>query len=111
MAGALTFDELKSAVQAGDIDTVLTVQVDMQGRLMGKRFHAGHFVDSAWQETHCCDYLLATDLEMATIDGYAASSWERGYGDYTMKPDLGTLRRIPWLQGTAMVLCDVLDHL
>ncbi len=110
MAGALTFEDLKEAVAVGDIDTVLAVQVDMQGRLMGKRFHANYFVDSAHDETHCCDYLLATDLEMSTIDGYKASSWARGYGDYTMKPDLSTLRRIPWLEGTALVFCDVIDH-
>jgi len=110
MAGKLTFDELKQAVAAGDIDTVLTVQTDMQGRLMGKRFHAEHFVDSAWEETHSCNYLLATDMEMQTVDGYASTSWAAGYGDYTMKPDLATLRRVPWLPGTALVICDVLDH-
>ena len=110
MAGALTFDDLKEAVAVGDIDTVLAVQVDMQGRLMGKRFHANYFIDKAYQETHCCDYLLATDIEMTTIDGYEATNWATGYGDYTMKPDLSTLRRIPWLEGTALVICDVLDH-
>ena len=106
----MTFDELKASIEAGEIDTVLACIVDMQGRLMGKRFVAQHFVDSAWEETHCCDYLLATDLEMATPDGYAATSWENGYGDYVMKPDLSTLRPVPWLEGTALVLCDVLDH-
>ncbi len=106
----MTFDELKAAVADGTIDTVLACLVDMQGRLMGKRFVARHFVDSAWEETHCCDYLLATDLEMATPDGYASTSWESGYGDYVMKPDLSTLRTVPWLEGTALVLCDVLDH-
>ncbi|MCR9256339.1 MAG: glutamine synthetase family protein [Alphaproteobacteria bacterium] len=106
----MDFAELKAAVAAGTVDTVLACIVDMQGRLMGKRFVAEHFVDSAWKETHCCDYLLATDLEMATPDGYKASSWERGYGDYIMKPDLATLRPVPWLEGTALVLCDVLDH-
>ena len=110
MAGALTFEDLKEAVAVGDIDTVLAVQVDMQGRLMGKRFHANYFVDSAHKETHCCNYLLATDIEMTTIDGYKATSWATGYGDYAMKPDLSTLRRIPWLEGTALVICDVLDH-
>ena len=110
MPGNLTFDALKSAVKSGEIDTVLACFVDMQGRLMGKRFLAQHFVDSAWEETHCCNYLLATDLEMATPDGYAATSWESGYGDYVMKPDLSTLRQLPWLDATAMVLCDVLDH-
>ena len=107
---AMDFDVLRSAVSKGTIDTVLACIVDMQGRLMGKRFVAGHFVRNAWAETHCCDYLLATDLEMATPDGYAATSWEKGYGDYVMKPDLSTLRPVPWLEGTAMVLCDVLDH-
>ena len=107
---ALTFDTLTALVEAGEIDTVLVCLVDMQGRLMGKRFHARHFVETGYKQTHCCDYLLATDLEMATPDGYAATSWEKGYGDYTMKPDLSTLRRLPWLDGTAMVLCDVLDH-
>ncbi len=110
MAGALTFEDLKDAVAVGDIDTVLAVQIDMQGRLMGKRFHANYFVDAAHEETHSCNYLLATDMEMNTIDGYKATSWAKGYGDYTMKPDLSTLRRIPWLEGTALVLCDVLDH-
>ena len=110
MAAKLTFDALKQQVAEGEIDTVLACLVDMQGRLMGKRFVAQHFIDSAWQETHCCDYLLATDLEMATPDGYASTSWESGYGDYVMKPDLGTLRPIPWLEGTVLVLCDVLDH-
>ena len=110
MAGALTFDDLKEAVAVGDIDTVLAVQVDMQGRLMGKRFHANYFVDAAYEETHSCNYLLATDMEMSTIDGYKATSWAKGYGDYIMKPDLSTLRRIPWLEGTALVICDVLDH-
>ncbi|WP_322865326.1 glutamine synthetase family protein [Aquicoccus sp. G2-2] len=110
MAGNMTFDALQSAVATGAVDTVLVCLVDMQGRLMGKRFVAQHFIDSAWQETHCCNYLLATDLEMATPEGYASTSWEAGYGDYVMKPDLDTIRMMPWLEGTAMVLCDVLDH-
>ncbi len=110
MPGNLTFDALKKAVRKGEIDTVLACIVDMQGRLMGKRFLAQHFVDSAWEETHCCNYLLATDLEMYTVDGYASTNWQAGYGDYVMKPDLGTLRLMPWLEGTAMVLCDVQDH-
>lgn len=106
----LTFDGLKSRVEAGEVDTVLVCFVDMQGRLMGKRFHAAHFVNGAYEETHCCNYLLATDVEMATPGGYQATSWESGYGDYVMKPDLDTLRPVPWLDGTVMVLCDVLDH-
>ncbi len=110
MPGLMTFDDLKAAVKDGSVDTVLACVVDMQGRLMGKRFLAQHFIDSAWEETHCCNYLLATDLEMATPDGYASASWEKGYGDYVMKPDLSTIRPMPWLDGTVMVLCDVLDH-
>ncbi|WP_417603554.1 glutamine synthetase family protein [Primorskyibacter flagellatus] len=110
MSGILPFEDLKAQVAEGRIDTVLVCIVDMQGRLMGKRFHAGHFVASAWEETHCCNYLLATDLEMATPEGYAATSWEKGYGDYVMKPDLSTLRPVPWLEGTVLVLCDVLNH-
>jgi glutamine synthetase len=106
----MTFEELKAAIASGQTDTVLTCMVDMQGRLMGKRFHAEAFLDIAEGETHCCNYLLATDLEMDTPDGYAATSWRKGYGDYVLQPDLSTLRPVPWLDGTAMVLCDVLDH-
>ncbi|UUX49423.1 glutamine synthetase family protein [Nisaea acidiphila] len=110
MAGKLTLEELRAATAAGEIDTVLAVQVDMQGRLMGKRFHAEFFCESAFEETHSCNYLQATDMEMHTVEGYKSTSWAAGYGDYTMKPDLSTLRRIPWLEGTALVFCDVLDH-
>ena len=106
----LSFDELKTQVADGRIDTVIAAFPDMQGRLMGKRFHAQYFVDSAWEETHCCNYLIATDLEMETVEGYASTSWETGYGDYIMRPDLDTLRLTPWMDGTAMVLCDLLDH-
>ncbi|HQU68374.1 MAG TPA: glutamine synthetase family protein [Albidovulum sp.] len=110
MPANLTFDALKKAVAAGEIDTVLVAMVDMQGRLMGKRFVAQHFVDGAWEETHCCNYLLAVDVEMFTVPGYKSAGWEKGYGDYTMKPDLSTLRRIPWLEGTALCMADLLDH-
>ncbi len=110
MPGNLSMDALTQLVEDGAIDTVLVCQVDMQGRLMGKRFHAQHFINSGWEETHGCNYLLATDMEMHTVEGFAATSWAKGYGDYTMKPDLSTLRLIPWLEGTALVLCDVLDH-
>lgn len=110
MSDTIVLDDLRGKVERGEVDTVLVCLVDMQGRLMGKRFHAQNFIDSAHEETHCCNYLLATDLEMATPDGYRATSWEAGYGDYVMKPDLSTLRPMPWLEGTVMVLCDVLDH-
>ena len=110
MPGTLSFDDLKTRVADGTIDTVLVCGVDMQGRLMGKRFHGVNFVNTSFKETHCCNYLLATDLEMSTPPGYAATSWEKGYGDYVMAPDLTTIRPVPWLDGTAMVLCDLLDH-
>ncbi|WP_108892808.1 glutamine synthetase family protein [Palleronia abyssalis] len=110
MPGNLTFDALREKAASGEIDTVLAAMVDMQGRLMGKRFHVSNFLDHAHEETHCCNYLLATDLPMATPDGYAATSWHSGYGDYTLRPDLTTLRTMPWLEGTALVLGDVLDH-
>ena len=110
MPGLLNFDDLKARVKDESIDTVLACFPDMQGRLMGKRFHAVNFVESSFRETHCCNYLLATDLEMSTPDGYASSSWEQGYGDYIMAPDLTTIRELPWLDGTVMVLCDILDH-
>jgi len=109
MPATLTLDDLHRAARDGTLDTVLVCQVDMQGRLMGKRFHIDAFLESGHIETHGCNYLLATDLSMATPAGYASTSWKRGYGDYTMRPDLSTLRLVPWLPGTAMVLCDVLD--
>ncbi|MHA1524567.1 MAG: glutamine synthetase family protein [Alphaproteobacteria bacterium] len=110
MPGMLEINELKSLVAEGAIDTVLVCFVDMQGRLIGKRFHADFFVETAHGQTHGCDYLLACDIDMEPVPGYAVASWARGYGDFAMKPDLATLRRIPWLEGTALVLCDVLDH-
>ena len=110
MTANLTFDALKEDAAHGIIDTVLVCIVDMQGRLMGKRFHVSNFLESGYEETHCCNYLLATDIEMATPDGFASTSWSKGYGDYVMKPDLETLRRVPWLEGTAMVFCDLIDH-
>jgi glutamine synthetase len=110
MPGNMSFDALKEAVARGEIDTVLVASVDMQGRLMGKRFHAAFFVDSGYKETHCCNYLLAVDMEMTTVPGYKSAGWEQGYGDYVMKPDLATLRPLPWLPGTALCLADLLDH-
>ena len=110
MPANLTLDSLRDLVAEGEIDTVLTCVCDMQGRLMGKRFHAQHFLDSGHEETHGCNYLLALDVEMTTVPGYKSASWEKGYGDYVHKPDLSTLRREPWLPGTAMVMADFLDH-
>ncbi len=110
MTPSLSFADLKKAVAQGEIDTVIMAQTDMQGRLMGKRFHAQNFLDTAHKETHSCNYLLTVDMEMEPVPGYKSASWEQGYGDYVMKPDMATLRRLPWLEGTAMVLCDVKDH-
>lgn len=110
MPANLTLKALQKAFDAGEIDTVLVVAPDMQGRLVGKRFHAAFFLDGGHQETHCCNYLLALDMEMVTVPGYQSAGWSQGYGDYVMKPDLSTLRRLPWLPGTAMVMCDLLDH-
>jgi len=110
MAGMLTFKELQTAVGNGEIDTVVLAFPDMQGRLVGKRMQAEYFLEGAHEEAHGCDYLLANDIDMEPVPGYAAANWEKGYGDFVMKPDLATLCRTPWLEATALVLCDVLDH-
>lgn len=110
MSGNLTLETLKDAVSRGEIDTVICCFADMQGRLQGKRFHAAHFVNGGYEETHCCNYLIALDMEMVTVPGYKSSSWEKGYGDYIMKPDLSTLRIAGWDKGSALVLCDLYDH-
>ena len=107
MPGLLTIAELTKAVEAGEIDTVIMAQVDMQGRLMGKRFHAQHFLDSAVNETHSCNYLMTVDMEMEPVPGYKSASWEKGYGDYMMKPDLATLRlpAVAGRRGIGVVRC------
>ena len=106
--GLLTQTELTERVTAGDIDTVIVAFTDMQGRLTGKRVSARLFVeDVAAHGAECCNYLLAVDVDMNTVDGYAISSWETGYGDMVMKPDFSTLRLLPWLPGTAMVMADL----
>ena len=110
MTGMLSFEALKSATAEGLVDTVIVCIVDMFGRLIGKRFHAEHFVTTAYAETHGCNYLLANDIDMEPVPGYQAANWGQGYGDFVMKPDLTTLRKIPWLERTALVLADVQDH-
>ena len=110
MDGMLTLDQLKQEVAAGTIDTVVVAFVDMQGRLIGKRFHGKFFAEGGYEETHACNYLMGVDIEMEPVPGYKATSWQKGYGDFVLKPDMATLRRTPWLPGTALVLCDVLDH-
>jgi glutamine synthetase len=105
----LTVEELRAEVERGAIDTVIAAFTDMQGRLMGKRLHAEFFLDElgAGHDVEGCNYLLALDMEMDPQPGYAMASWERGYGDFGMKPDLATLRGIPWHDATALVVCDV----
>ena len=92
----------------GEIDTVLLAMCDMQGRLQGKRLTAGHFLDEVVEHgAEGCNYLLAVDVEMNTVDGYEMSSWETGYGDFALVPDLDTLRLVPWQEATALVMCDL----
>src|SRR5271167_4371041 len=105
----MNIDELRAEVDRGAVDTVLLALTDMQGRLQGKRLTARHFLaEVAEHGAEGCNYLLAVDVDMATVDGYAMASWERGYGDFVLRPDLATLRRVPWQDGTAVVLADVL---
>ena len=107
----ITLEELRSDVESGAIDTVVVAFTDMQGRLMGKRLHAEFFLDEAVEHgVEGCNYLLALEMEMEPVPGYASASWEQGYGDFRLDPDLGTLRRIPWLEATALVLSDVVAH-
>ncbi|SFE53000.1 glutamine synthetase family protein [Blastococcus tunisiensis] len=105
----LSVDELRRLVEHGDVDTVLVAMTDMQGRLQGKRCGARYFLEEVLAHgAEACNYLLAVDVEMNTVEGYAMTSWETGYGDFALRPDLGTLRMVPWHPGTALVLCDVL---
>ncbi len=105
---ALTVERLRAEAEAGSIDTVLLAMADMQGRLQGKRCHVRYFLDEVLAHAaEACNYLLAVDVDMNTVDGYAMSSWERGYGDFVLRPDLATLRPVPWHEGTALVHCDV----
>ncbi|MER6435092.1 MULTISPECIES: glutamine synthetase family protein [unclassified Streptomyces] len=104
----LAVEELRALVADGEIDTVVLAFPDMQGRLQGKRFAARFFLEEVLEHgTEGCNYLLAVDTEMNTVDGYAMSSWERGYGDFAMHPDPGTLRRVPWNAGTALLVADL----
>jgi glutamine synthetase len=107
----ISLDELRADVESGAIDTVVVAFTDMQGRLMGKRMQAEFFLeDSVEHGMEGCNYLLALEMEMDPVPGYEIASWERGYGDFRVQPDLASLRRIPWLEGTALVLGDVLWH-
>ena len=107
----MTIEELAGAVERGEIDTVVLALTDMQGRLQGKRLTATHFLaEIAEHGAESCNYLLAVDVDMATVDGYAMSSWETGYGDMVLRPDLATLRPVPWQEATVICLADVEWH-
>jgi glutamine synthetase len=111
LSGQISVEQLKAAVASGDIDTVILSFCDMQGRLMGKRLTGQYCLDHGLTKgTHFCVYLLGTDMEMNTPEGYSTMNWESGYGDYLARPDWSTLRIIPWLEKTALVLCDVVDE-
>jgi len=106
--GMLSVGELRSAIDTHSIHTVLLVLVDMQGRLQGKRCAARYFMEEVLPHgAEACNYLLAVDVEMNTVDGYALTSWEQGYGDFELVPDFSTLRRVPWQSGTALVFADL----
>ncbi len=110
-AGMLSLDELEKEGKDGAIDTVVAAFTDMQGRLFGKRIQVEYFLDEVTGHgIEGCDYLLALDMEMEPVPGYELANWEKGYGDFGIAPDISTLRRIPWLDRTALVICDVVDH-
>ena len=107
----MTIDELKTLVDQGEIDTVVIALADMQGRAMGKRLTARHFLDDVAEHgAEACNYLLAVDVDMNTVEGYDMASWAGGYGDFVLKPDIETLRPVPWNPGTVIVMADVLWH-
>jgi len=104
----LRLDELTALAAEGSVDTVIVALTDMQGRLQGKRCTVRYFLDEVVPNAiEACTYLLAVDVEMRTVEGYSMSSWDRGYGDFVMRPDFATLRILPWAPATALVLCDV----
>src|ERR1700694_2799788 len=109
--GMLTPEQLEQQIAEGTIDTVLAAFTDMQGRLMGKRIQGEYFLEEVRAHgIEGCNYLLACDMETYPIPGYEMANWDRGYGDFAIAPDMATLRRIPWLDSTALVLCDVLTQ-
>src|SRR3954470_16350947 len=109
--GMLTLDELKKAGDEGTIDTIVTAFTDMQGRLFGKRIEIEYFLDEVvGHGVEGCNYLLALDMDMEPLPGYEMANWEDGYGDFGIQPDMSTLRRIPWLDRTALVLADVVNE-
>ncbi|MEA2314901.1 MAG: glutamine synthetase, partial [Solirubrobacteraceae bacterium] len=107
----MTLEELREAVATDAVDTVVLAMTDMQGRLQGKRLTAEHFLGEVLEHgAESCNYLLAVDVDMRTVGGYAMSSWEGGYGDMVLVPDMKTLRTVPWQEGTVMCLADVAWH-
>ncbi len=111
LVGMLSLEQLQAEADAGTIDTVVTAFTDMQGRLEGKRIEVSYFLDEVVEHgVEGCNYLLALDMEMDPVPGYEMFNWEKGYGDFGIVPDISTLRRIPWLDRTALVICDVVEH-
>ena len=110
MQGMLNLEELRTLIDSGKVDTVLVCFPDMQGRLIGKRVTGKFFLEHAVHEVHVCDYLLAVDMDMEPVPGYEKASWDLGYGDFPVVPDMATLRHIPWLEGTVLVMGDCKDH-
>src|SRR5215471_11483161 len=107
----MRIQQLQSKVRSGAIDTVIVALPDPFGRLVGKRFRADMFLDSiAKHGTHGCNYLLTVNMEMDPLDGFKVASWEAGFGDFKLQPDLETLRTLPWQPGTAPVVCDHVKH-
>src|SRR6516164_10895322 len=111
LTGMLSVEALAAEADTGTIDTVVAAFTDMQGRLVGKRIDVSFFLDQVVDHgIEGCNYLLALDMEMDPVPGYEMANWEKGYGDFAIPPDLATLRRIPWLDRTALVLCDIVNH-
>ena len=110
MTGMMNRETLEREISEGGIDTVLVCFPDMQGRLVGKRVTGRFYLEEVQTEMHVCDYLLTVDMEMEPVPGFGAASWDKGYGDFAVRPDPSTLRRIPWLAGTALVIGDCVDH-
>src|SRR4051812_15088383 len=106
----LEVEQLKQMIAAGDIDTILVVFPDLQGRLMGKRVTGEFFLDTVLGGSiEACNYLLAVDVDMTPLPGYRYANWDQGYGDFSGIPDLSTLRITPWIDKTALVMCDLVD--
>src|SRR5438874_391064 len=111
VTGMLTVESLEDLIASGTVDTIVAAFTDMQGRLMGKRIQIEYFLEEVTGHgIEGCNYLLALDMDMDPVPGYAMANWEKGYGDFGIAPDMDTLRRIPWLDSTAFVICDVVWH-